>query len=987
MRERGIVHILILVAAVGLIGFILISSSAEFKDKLFGTLFPKQKSQAAVSPIVFKDTNGNTLSTNTSGIPQSTSATVKIELTSTLGPPASPNPSPTAARVFVTSTTYTGNLGGLSGADAKCQTSAANLGGTWKAWLSDSTYAASSRLINSSVPYKTVDGTGNGGNAPETIANNWTDLTDGTGSEIKVNTDEFGKLSSNSYRWTNTTYAGGKTGTDPNSHCNNWISSDIFQDGQVGVMNPNPGYSWTDGAGSGCDVPSALYCFEQIGIGTSPTSTPASSPSTSCNAQTKPTTVTMESSDGTWCYDSDGNGSYNTAGYCIDSCNPSKNDYCEVSTVRDGYCSGTWNGSFWANVHCEYGGYDCSSFNSSCSNGACVSNATSSYSTPAYLTPATSPAPTTSSYPTPAYLTPSVLGVTEGAVSYRIAESATALDNAIYQPYNQEPTLIDYTFQNTEPGIKTFWVEFKDNIGIGTSIGTTDRQSAQIELLPPCEVAINMRFDTSDSTNVTSVPLSTSVTPRATFTVSAPVYCVGKPITFRKVTSNDLCAGTEVGSCLVNSESAGCSGSAFTPTSTETYSACIDKNGDNDTADPGESGQKDLIVTSRVFVTSTKYDGNLGGLSGADAKCQAAADDPNKDGNTSDRLGGTWKAWLSDSQTSAESRLHHFNGQFVRVGDGVVIADDWSELTLGFGLQKPIVKTETGASLLATSPWAVSAVWTNTREDGTIYIYSGSSYTTTSCDNWTTNTSDLAKKGWVGITSSTADDVSTTASWTRQGSSSCSSTTRRLYCFEQPPSTTATAQTRVSALSAPSPGTIAISNISNGAFLRGTKSVNTTVSDPQGLGITKVELLVDGNLAGSKTKPLYNISWNTTTVADGLHILTAKVYYGNGTSQTSSPVNVTVDNKLPTVSITSPLPNANVSGTVAIVASVSDALGIKNVKFLIDGASKKTLSQPLYNWNWNSTTVANGIHNLKVTVTDNAGNSSSTVDVPVNVQN
>lgn len=45
--QKGITHILVLVAAVGLIVFFLISSSAEFKNKLFPNLFPKPLSHAA----------------------------------------------------------------------------------------------------------------------------------------------------------------------------------------------------------------------------------------------------------------------------------------------------------------------------------------------------------------------------------------------------------------------------------------------------------------------------------------------------------------------------------------------------------------------------------------------------------------------------------------------------------------------------------------------------------------------------------------------------------------------------------------------------------------------------------------------------------------------------------------------------------------------------------------------------------------------------
>ena len=46
--EKGVAQVAVLIAAVALIGFILVSSSAEFKSKLFSQLFPnKPQSHAA----------------------------------------------------------------------------------------------------------------------------------------------------------------------------------------------------------------------------------------------------------------------------------------------------------------------------------------------------------------------------------------------------------------------------------------------------------------------------------------------------------------------------------------------------------------------------------------------------------------------------------------------------------------------------------------------------------------------------------------------------------------------------------------------------------------------------------------------------------------------------------------------------------------------------------------------------------------------------
>src|SRR5438309_187118 len=78
--------------------------------------------------------------------------------------------SSTPKRVFVTSTTHTGALGGLAGADAICaaRAAAANLDGTYKAWLSTPAESAAARLTHSSAQYHLVDGT--------PIAASWDDL-------------------------------------------------------------------------------------------------------------------------------------------------------------------------------------------------------------------------------------------------------------------------------------------------------------------------------------------------------------------------------------------------------------------------------------------------------------------------------------------------------------------------------------------------------------------------------------------------------------------------------------------------------------------------------------------------------------------------------------------------------------------------------------------------------------------------------------------
>lgn len=182
-------------------------------------------------------------------------------------PTPTPTPSPTppqAKRVFVTSATYNGNLGGLPNADFKCQIRAeeANLGGEWKAWLSDSTTSAASRLNHYDGPYKLINGT--------IIANNWGDLTDGSlQNPIKIT--ELG-TEQGIETWTNTL----ATSSIPSSSrsCSNWTSSyddsgsliQIRGGGLAGgvVGNPNSfSQAWSNSTTASCNSSMSLYCFEQ----------------------------------------------------------------------------------------------------------------------------------------------------------------------------------------------------------------------------------------------------------------------------------------------------------------------------------------------------------------------------------------------------------------------------------------------------------------------------------------------------------------------------------------------------------------------------------------------------------------------------------------------------------------------------------------------------------------------------------------------------
>ena len=157
----------------------------------------------------------------------------------------------------MTSTTYTGNLGGLAGADAKCQSAAddAGLGGTFKAWMSDSTTSAAARLSHSPFRYMRTDGL--------VVADSWDDLIDNpTNSPLHnpIGADENGSVVPNNVVWTGTTFSGNTIPGDLD--CADWTDGTNAVSGRTGRAN-RVDLGWTSFATTGCDNTGRLYCLEQ----------------------------------------------------------------------------------------------------------------------------------------------------------------------------------------------------------------------------------------------------------------------------------------------------------------------------------------------------------------------------------------------------------------------------------------------------------------------------------------------------------------------------------------------------------------------------------------------------------------------------------------------------------------------------------------------------------------------------------------------------
>jgi hypothetical protein len=95
----------------------------------------------------------------------------------------------------------------------------------------------------------------------------------------------------------------------------------------------------------------------------------------------------------------------------------------------------------------------------------------------------------------------------------------------------------------------------------------------------------------------------------------------------------------------------------------------------------------------------------------------------------------------------------------------------------------------------------------------------------------------------------------------------------------------------------------------------------------------------------------------------------------------------TVDVTPPTASIVAPQANATVAGTVGVDVAAADDRALARVDLLVDGTVAGHVATSPYTIAWNTTTVANGAHNLRARAYDLAGNSKDSTLVTVTVDN
>jgi hypothetical protein len=170
-----------------------------------------------------------------------------------------------------------------------------------------------------------------------------------------------------------------------------------------------------------------------------------------------------------------------------------------------------------------------------------------------------------------------------------------------------------------------------------------------------------------------------------------------------------------------------------------------------------------------------------------------------------------------------------------------------------------------------------------------------------------------------------------------------------------------------------------------------TVSGTTTIIASASANATGVRFMVDGKTVGAAvTSTPFSYSLNTTTLSNGSHSLTAKASALTGQTATSAGISINVNNASsvppvpPSVSITSPVSGATVSGTVTVTATAS--ANTTSVQLNVDGTSAgPAVTSAPFSFLLNTSTLSTGSHLLTAVARTADLQTATSAGVSINV--
>ena len=179
------------------------------------------------------------------------------------------------------------------------------------------------------------------------------------------------------------------------------------------------------------------------------------------------------------------------------------------------------------------------------------------------------------------------------------------------------------------------------------------------------------------------------------------------------------------------------------------------------------------------------------------------------------------------------------------------------------------------------------------------------------------------------------------------------------------------------------PPTVSITSPTSGA-VSGTVSVTTSASD--NVGVTRVDLLVNGSVVASDTAAPFTFSWNTASLVGTSPTLVARAYDAAGNSASSQAVSVSVtsgappsnpDTVPPVITFTSPANGSTVGNNVTVSVSAKDNVKVASIVLSIDGVTVATSNNSTISYRWSTRKVKSGLHTITALARDTSGNQAT----------
>ena len=179
------------------------------------------------------------------------------------------------------------------------------------------------------------------------------------------------------------------------------------------------------------------------------------------------------------------------------------------------------------------------------------------------------------------------------------------------------------------------------------------------------------------------------------------------------------------------------------------------------------------------------------------------------------------------------------------------------------------------------------------------------------------------------------------------------------------------------------PPVIALTSPPNGASLSFSvpPTLTATATDPDG-SIRVVEFLVDGAPAGASAGPEFTVAW--TNAVPGLHLLTARAIDDRLGIAAAAPVQFTVVNQPPSVSLLTPAGGGFylLPTQIVLTAAAVDPEGVlTKVSFFANNLRLAERAAPPYDFTW--TNPPSGAFSLRAVAADNGGRSTTSAAVSI----